>query len=103
MGVNGVYKPTYNWGPPSCIELYIYICLDMDIEHGFYNYCGCIWIYRKYNYIIILEKIECGTFNKLSLEMQLKNSLQHTQYLLSNIYNIYNVVPPIDKLVFKPQ
>ena len=25
--VNGVYKPTYNWGAPSCIYIYtIYIC-----------------------------------------------------------------------------
>ena len=23
--VNGVYKPTYNWGAPHCIYIYIYI------------------------------------------------------------------------------
>ena len=30
--VNGVYKPTYNWGAPSCSNIYISICGETGLQ-----------------------------------------------------------------------
>ena len=30
--VNGVYKPTYNWGAPSCIEMEVFIAGNINFH-----------------------------------------------------------------------
>ena len=35
--VNGVYKPSYNWGAPSCIYNYIFIYFGPTMGQGLAN------------------------------------------------------------------
>jgi len=71
--VNGVYKPTYNWGAPHCIYIYMYITqgsfedgswgagLRLDAaspkpgrEPNSYDSLGLFWIYSGH------DKISCS-------------------------------------------
>ena len=53
--VNGVYKPTYNWGAPSCINANMNGILQWEIRGNIclYNISSISNIYHLYNSIYI--------------------------------------------------